>query len=243
MLFYFVSDDPSTDPQTVAETGLTAPDGTPFTLRPVTEAGMTDAVSAASGPVFVVDGATLPRLDVDERGHTGDRTGGGTVAIDRIPPEAVRNVAPYRPPRRVVAGGGYVTCALPSDPSDVAVLLIHRRGCWDLPKGTREPGESVRECAQREVCEEVGISQLTTHESLGTTEHGYVDGDAYAVKVTEWYRMQTPERSFEPERREGIRRVAWARWDVARRHIGYETLARHMDRVEDHVRSRRGPNA
>jgi 8-oxo-dGTP pyrophosphatase MutT (NUDIX family) len=142
----------------------------------------------------------------------------------------------------VVAGGGYVTCALPSDPSDVAVLLIHRRGCWDLPKGTREPGESVRECAQREVCEEVGISQLTAHESLGTTEHGYVDGDAYAVKVTEWYRMQTPERSFEPERREGIRRVAWARWDVARRHIGYDTLAQHMDRVEDHIRSRRSPN-
>jgi 8-oxo-dGTP pyrophosphatase MutT (NUDIX family) len=241
MLFYFVSDDPSTDPQTVAETGLTASDRTPFTLRPVTEDGMNEAVSAASGPVFVVDGTALPRSDGDER-WPGDRTGGGTVAIDRIPPEAVRNVAPYRPPRRVVAGGGYVTCALPSDPSDVAVLLIHRRGCWDLPKGTREPGESVRECAQREVCEEVGISQLTAHESLGTTEHGYVDGDAYAVKVTEWYRMQTPERSFEPERREGIRRVAWARWDVARRHIGYDTLAQHMDRVEDHIRSRRSPN-
>lgn len=243
MLFYLVSDDPSTDPQTVAEQGVTAPDGALLTLRPVTEAGMTDAVSAASGPVFVVDGATLPRLDVDERGQTGDRTGGETLAVDRIPPRALRNVAPYRPPRRVVAGGGYVTCALPSDPSDVAVLLIHRRGCWDLPKGTREPGESVRECAQREVCEEVGISQLTTHESLGTTEHGYVDGDAYAVKVTEWYRMQTPERSFEPERREGIRRVAWARWDVARCHIGYKTLARHMDRVEDRIRSRRSSDA
>ena len=240
MLFYLVSDDPSTDPQTVAGQGLTAPDETLLTLHPVTEAGMNDAVSAASGPVFVVDGATLPRLDVDERGHTGDRPVGETLAVDRIPPGAVRNVAPYRPPRRVVAGGGYVTCPLRSD---VAVLLIHRRGCWDLPKGTREPGESIRECAQREVCEEVGISQLTAHESLGTTEHGYVDGDAYAVKVTEWYRMQTPEQSFEPERREGIRRVAWARWDVARRHIGYETLARHMDRVEDHIRSRRSPNA
>jgi hypothetical protein len=49
--------------------------------------------------------------------------------------------------------------------------------------------------------------------------------------------MRTPERSFEPERREGIERVAWARWPVAYRHLGYDTLRRHMDRCEADVRA------
>jgi len=240
MLYYLVPDTPSIDPETVRHEGLTASTGAPLVLRPVTEAGMDDAVAGASGPVFVLDGAMLDRQTGDGLAKREDGADADRISVDHVPAAAIRNATPYRPPRRVVAGGGYVTCGLPDD---VAVLLIHRRGCWDLPKGTREPGESVRDCAGREVCEEVGISNLTTHESLGTTQHGYVDGDAYAVKVTEWYRMQTPERSFEPERREGIRRVAWARWDVARRHIGYDTLARHMDRVEPRIRSNPSPSA
>jgi 8-oxo-dGTP pyrophosphatase MutT (NUDIX family) len=148
-----------------------------------------------------------------------------------------------------VAGGGYVVCPLDGAPEDkggdpdasdgeVALLLIHRKGAWDLPKGKRDPGETNEACALREVREEVGIDDLRATHPLGTTQHGYPDGEAYAVKTTHWYLMRTPERSFTPETREGIRRVAWARWPVARRHIGYDTLARHMDQVETQVRER-----
>jgi 8-oxo-dGTP pyrophosphatase MutT (NUDIX family) len=108
---------------------------------------------------------------------------------------------------------------------------------WDLPKGHRDPGEALDACAAREVREEVGINHLRVRRPLGTTVHGYPDGDTYAVKTTHWFLMRTPERTFEPERGEGIRRVAPARWAVARRHIGYDTLRRHMDAVEATVRA------
>lgn len=155
------------------------------------------------------------------------------VTVPALPPAAIQNLAPYRPPRPVTAAGGYVVCP---HPDGVALLLIHRRGVWDLPKGKQDPGEDVSTCALREVKEEVGIDDLQLGPGLGYTLHGYPDGDTYAVKTTHWYLMRTPERSFEPERQEGIHRVAGATWPVAHRHIGYDTLRRHMEAVEADVR-------
>ncbi|MFB6229836.1 MAG: NUDIX domain-containing protein [Salinibacter sp.] len=185
-----------------------------------------DALPVGAGPVLVVDGSRLPANELVEDARS--------VRVPVVPPDALRNADPYRPPRPVTAGGGYVGCALPND---VALLVIFRRGVWDLPKGTKAPGETVRTCAKREVREEIGVDTLRMGRALGTTRHGYPDEDHYAVKTTHWYLMQTPERSFEPDCQEGIERVARARWSVARRHMGYETLRRHMDRMEDTVRT------
>lgn len=183
-----------------------------------------DAVEGApSERILVVDGDELASGP-----QTRER-----IEVSHVPPAAIENLSPYRAPRAVTAAGGYVACSVRDD---VAVLLIYRRGVWDVPKGTLDPGEDIASCAKREVCEEVGISEVHLLRDLGTTRHGYVNGDAYAVKTTYWYLMQTPERSFTPERQEGIRRVSCARWTVARRHVGYGTLERHMDRVESDVR-------
>lgn len=213
LLFYCV---PSTlDLETVARTGLRA-SAPGLHLHPTLD----DARAAGDGPVLVVD-ATALELPLD--------TTDVPVRMQRVPPAALRNVGPYRPPTAVTAGGGYVTCALPD--GGVALLLIYRRGVWDLPKGTRDGHEAPEACAVREVREEVGIDRLTVDRPLGTTQHAYPEDDAFAVKTTHWYLMRTPERSFTPQRAEGIRRVAPARWGVARRHIGYDTLRRHMDEV------------
>lgn len=177
--------------------------------------------------IFVVDTSALS--------EPPKRATGQNLQVHHVPPTAIRNLDPYRTPGIVKAGGGYVVREVDGE---VVLLLIHRRGVWDLPKGKLDPGETIEECAVREVQEEVGIDALTLQHPLGTTHHAYPNGEAFDVKVTHWYLMKTPERSFEPERREGIRRVAWARWPVARQHIGYDTLAHHMDRVEQTVRGR-----
>lgn len=182
------------------------------------------AQNAATGPILIVDSMAL-NASVSP---TGD-----TVRVPSVPPVALQNVNPYRPPQSVTAAGGYVACPLPDD---VALLLIYRRGVWDLPKGHLDPGEDLGACALREVREEVGIDDLHLLRPLGTTRHGYPNGDHYAVKTTYWFLMRTPERSFEPDRREGIQRVTYGRWQVARRHMGYDTLHDHMDQVEDTVR-------
>lgn len=221
LLFYCVEDDAS-DEATYHQ-GLEADDGRGLLLH----ASLDAAKRNGAGPVLVVDPTVL---GVSRR----EAVGGDAVRVPFVPAEALCNVEPYRPPQAVTAAGGYVGCALPEG---VALLLIFRRGVWDLPKGMQDPGESIETCARREVREEVGIGALDVLRNLGTTQHAYPNGETYAVKTTHWYLMRTPERSFEPERREGIERVAWARWTVARRHIGYDTLGWHMDQIEGEVQA------
>lgn len=220
LLFHRVSPT-GPDPSTIAEQGLEASSSDDLRLWTTLKALPTD-----EGPVLVVDPRALSK--------SVQTNGTRSVRVSAVPSEALCNLDPYRPPEPVVAGGGYVGCPLPDD---VALLVIFRRGVWDLPKGTKGSTESIEECARREVREEVGVDELTLLCALGTTRHGYTDGDQYAVKTTHWYLMRTPERSFEPDRHEGIQRVEWARWDGARRHMGYDTLCRHMNRVEGDVRA------
>jgi 8-oxo-dGTP pyrophosphatase MutT (NUDIX family) len=121
----------------------------------------------------------------------------------------------------VTAAGGLV---VRHDGDEPLLLLIFRRGAWDLPKGKLDGGETVAECALREVREEVGIDDLAITSEAGTTLHGYPEDGRYLVKTTHWYFMRTPERDFTPEEREGIEAVAWVPWAEAQRRLGYRTL-------------------
>lgn len=221
-MLYFFCAPADADLDRFAREGVTADagDGIPLYMT------LDDARADCEGPVLVVDETALP---APPRSASGRR-----VVVPHVPPEALCNVKPYHPPRPVTAGGGYV--ARPVD-GDVAVLVIFRRGVWDLPKGKQDPGETVEACALREVQEEVGIDRLRILRPLGTTQHGYVRGGTYDVKTTHWFLMRTPENDFSPEVEEDIERVAWARWSVARRHLGYDTLRRHMARCEADVRA------
>jgi 8-oxo-dGTP pyrophosphatase MutT (NUDIX family) len=220
-MLLFTPLDPDRNLDAVRRHGLQSDTADGRSLYPSLDA----ARAAASGPILVVDALALDRPSPPDA---------GPASVSSVPPSTLLNLDPYRPPKPVVAAGGYVCCPLPDD---VALLLIHRRGVWDLPKGHQDPGEDLDTCALREVREEVGIDDLRLIRDLGTTQHGYPEGETYAVKTTYWYLMRTAERTFRPEREEGIRRVAPARWAVARRHIGYDTLRHHMDRVEDDVRT------
>lgn len=186
------------------------------------------ARATCSDPILVVDAAALP----------GDATGDGpgeraSVEVPRIPPEAIRNLDPYLAPQPVIAAGGYVVRPGEDAPE---VLLIYRRGAWDLPKGKQDPGEAVDACALREVREEVGIETLHLGRALGTTVHGYERGGGYHVKTTYWFLMQTPETQFTPEEREGIEEVAWVSWPEAVQRIDYPSFRAHMQRIEQVVR-------
>jgi 8-oxo-dGTP pyrophosphatase MutT (NUDIX family) len=143
----------------------------------------------------------------------------------RLAPADILNLGPDRKLRAVEAAGGLV---VRSAGRDAELLLIHRRGAWDLPKGKRDAGEAMEACALREVREEVGIARLALLAPAGATVHGYPEGKAYAVKRTMWYFMQTPERAYRPESGEGIEEVAWVPWEAAAARVGYESLRRHL---------------
>lgn len=90
------------------------------------------------------------------------------------------------------------------------LLLIYRRGVWDLPKGKVEPGEIFSDTAIREVREETGLSDLRVLGTLLTTDHIYIEGDRRILKSTHWFLLEWGGRGeVHPQAEEDIREVAF----------------------------------
>lgn len=92
------------------------------------------------------------------------------------------------------------------------ILFIKRFGKWDLPKGWQEKGESLEECAIREVAEECGISmeKLNISHFITTTYHVYKQNGELLLKQTSWYEMQYfDNEKFVPQNEEDITEVCW----------------------------------
>jgi 8-oxo-dGTP pyrophosphatase MutT (NUDIX family) len=103
-----------------------------------------------------------------------------------------------------VAAGGVVTNAKGK------VLFIYRNDKWDLPKGKLEKGESIEDCAVREVMEETGVKDLRVENFLRTTYHIYKDSGTYTLKEVHWYAMRTEYKGkLKGEKKEGIEKVKW----------------------------------
>ena len=89
-------------------------------------------------------------------------------------------------------------------------LFIYRNGMWDLPKGKLEKGESIEECAVREVAEECGIEEPTIVKPLSPTFHTYELKGQRILKKTHWYLMKSVDNSkLVPQTEEGIVEVKW----------------------------------
>lgn len=181
----------------------------------------------------------LNLLELDHRESSdGDaaRSDGSADSGAEIPgadASAALNLDPPRPPEPIAAAGGYVLRGSSEDPQ---LLLIYRRGVWDLPKGTVEAGESPVEAARREVREEVGLEAVSVLGDLGRTVHGYYRNDRFWVKTTHWYAMRPEAGTLHPEREEDIERVVWTAWPEVADRLGYATLRDHFDRWETTAR-------
>jgi hypothetical protein len=70
------------------------------------------------------------------------------------------------------------------------LLMIFRRGYWDLPKGKVDEGETLEQCAVREVMEETGLQNIKLGAFLTTTYHTYTQKDQTILKPSHWYKMQ-----------------------------------------------------
>ncbi len=130
--------------------------------------------------------------------------------------------------KAVTAAGGVLFRDL-EDYSTPQVGVIFRRGVWDLPKGKQEEGESVAECAVREVAEELGLSSHP--EILGQlsdTYHEYERAGIQYGKTTHWFVMtmtnDSTEKRFRPQSEEGIDKAEWIDLDEAISRVGYQNL-------------------
>lgn len=113
--------------------------------------------------------------------------------------------------KKIIAAGGIVR-----NEND-EILLIFRRGKWDLPKGKLDQGEEIPACALREVQEETGLTEITLGEFIGTTTHEYFDtySQQDVEKESHWYAMQAaPSQKLIPQTEEDIEEIEWVRTEI-----------------------------
>ncbi|MFT3844051.1 MAG: NUDIX hydrolase [Lacibacter sp.] len=92
------------------------------------------------------------------------------------------------------------------------VLLIFRRGKWDLPKGKLDKGESIEQCAVREVEEETGLTNIQLKKLLTITYHTYDEFGKHMLKDSHWYKMKVKgSQNITPQTEEEIIEVKWVK--------------------------------
>ena len=90
------------------------------------------------------------------------------------------------------------------------ILLIFRRGKWDMPKGKLDEGEDLETCAVREISEETGLKNLTLEKPLQVTYHTYFEGEKHILKESHWYLVKcNTKEEFAPQLEEDIEKCEW----------------------------------
>ena len=108
--------------------------------------------------------------------------------------------------KKIIAAGGLVF----NDENEL--LMIFRRGKWDLPKGKLDEGEDIEECAVREVKEETGLENVSIENFTGLTFHEYFDThlNEDVRKETHWYKMKAKGmQALIPQTEEDIEIIEW----------------------------------
>ncbi|MGB3074524.1 MAG: NUDIX domain-containing protein [Chitinophagales bacterium] len=119
------------------------------------------------------------------------------------------------------------------------LLMIFRRGKWDLPKGKVDRGETIRRAALREVEEETGVSDLKIispikflNQKQDCTYHTYELNGAQILKGTYWFKMwSTENKKLMPQAAEGIMKAEWCTYNKVQ-----EYLKNSFQAIEEIVR-------
>ena len=148
-------------------------------------------------------------------------------AVEFVPTAYVLNRE--RPLRLVLAGGGILHRWRAGR---LEVLLLKRKGIWDLPKGKMDPTDpTIEYCTLREVKEEVGDFPFLLGRYLTSSQHVYSHGEHLILKTTYWYVMTSPVEEFPVGHNPKVTEYRWAPLEEAIEMVGFDTLREVLRRA------------
>ncbi len=112
-----------------------------------------------------------------------------------------------------IAGGGVVMN------ENQELLMIQRNGVWDLPKGKWEMGETIEDCALREVQEETGLQEISLEKKCRVTYHIYAEKEQWILKENHWFIMRANKQDLVPQTEEGIEEAVWVPLEAVSKHL------------------------
>lgn len=119
---------------------------------------------------------------------------------------------------------------------EVRVLLVERTQHRDLslPKGKLDPGETLPECAAREIEEETGV-RIALEAPLGTSEYRLPDGRDKVVYYWQAFvdEAEAARAPFEPN--DEILELSWLQLDEAKARCSYEHDVHIIERFEERL--------
>ncbi|MGX5820547.1 NUDIX hydrolase [Chitinophaga lutea] len=147
----------------------------------------------------------------------------GLLENDALPMAVIRHTDPVEmfgiAKRQYIiyeAAGGLIT-----NPAG-EVLIMFRRGKWDLPKGKLDEGEDLETCALREVQEETGLHNVSIANRLTETWHYYAHKGKKILKHSHWYRMYfTGTELTVAQIEEDIVDIQWIRPENLSKYLAY----------------------
>jgi diadenosine hexaphosphate hydrolase (ATP-forming) len=111
----------------------------------------------------------------------------------------------------------------------VEILLIQdAKDRWTIPKGHIEPGESAKECAEREIREETGLQEMRVDSWLGKINFRYRRQQSLVLMTTQIYLVEGKGKTDELQKEEWMNGIGWHPADKALDLIEYEDIQKLM---------------
>lgn len=127
----------------------------------------------------------------------------------------------------IIAGGAIVFN------QEKEILMIFRRGYWDLPKGKIDEGESIKEGAIRELEEETAVKNPTGIRFFTKSYHMYALHDNIVLKETHWFLMQAEkQQELKAQEEEDIMKVEWMKLDDSRTKKTYASIQEILEQLK-----------
>jgi 8-oxo-dGTP pyrophosphatase MutT (NUDIX family) len=151
---------------------------------------------------FILEDFTTPQLKSCISSMQDNKTTAGIILGDV--PELLERIK--KEFTVIEASGGLVYS------NDNKILMIFRRGKWDLPKGKLDDGEDLVSCALREVKEETGLSELIFQQSISISYHTYYEKEKHILKESHWHLLKGNDTEvLTPQTDEDIEKCEWVK--------------------------------
>jgi 8-oxo-dGTP pyrophosphatase MutT (NUDIX family) len=139
------------------------------------------------------------------------------------------------PPARIeTSAGGVVVRCTPQGPAFLVILDSYKN--WGFPKGHLDGEETPEQAARREVTEEAGLDDLTTHEELAVIDWFFRFRGRLIHKFCHFFLFESKDGDPTPQLEEGITECRWVRYDEALTTIRYENARNVLREAESAAR-------